>query len=835
MKSSHIQIIKSCLNCVGAMVILSSSAQLCAREVQTKDFMQKFDKRYGQVEVGGRTVGIEFHKSWPTPSRISFYYPVANSIEFSNDYWKRDESKPFDIKLSVDDKELQLGREPFDYQYVPYSVNFSKSFVGYNVDFDYNFGDRLPVAVMKITIENTSAKKHDFALNMMLRTSIHTSHAYTLLDKADVSSTEDNQVHITDFNGEKGADNAVVFIANAGMEPIAATAAGKAGVEVKDPKAAFNYKESLLPGQTMEVIWLIGMCRHVEVADMVAKSRKEWRSNVKAMEKRVLDFVNINNFNVNDPVLMETARWSKAAIASLSHYIDGDYISMPCPAEYNFFFTHDLLVTGLGVGLFEPEFVRHGYDFLMKQVKEDNIIPHAYYWKDGKYVTEFCSSSGWNNLWFIISVASYLKHTNDIETVRKLFPVMTVSIDRMLTNRNKEGLLCTTLPDWWDAGNVPGARAYVSTLTYRALHDYVYAAITIGNTGDFLTKYPEVAKNIKMASGLLWDPEKQYLMNELTGGKMDEHYYIGSLIAPAYGLLDKEKSAQLLRTAEKELLDKNLGIRVAMPNDFDQLEDVYNLKDHEQGQPGYYFNGAIWPQGNIWYALSLIVVGEVEKAEEVIKKYITIDGIKNSPNGIPSFYETRITDEGSEKYGAIDKPTFLWQGGWYFYILYQLAGMRECPWNIYFVPEIPESFKNVSYELTLMGALCKVENKGFGKFFKEIKVDGKVSNSAVVTTPAKEIILVRGLPERPYLAAASGIVKGVDVKDGSLFVNMAGIKGKQAVLTVVSPLELDSVFVDGQKMMRDTVFSAESEGVYTYTLSIDFDSANLTVVITFQG
>src|SRR5437870_13328446 len=53
-----------------------------------------FDRHYGQVEVGGRYVGAEFHRSRPLPSRISFYYPVANSIDLSTDYLRRDESLP---------------------------------------------------------------------------------------------------------------------------------------------------------------------------------------------------------------------------------------------------------------------------------------------------------------------------------------------------------------------------------------------------------------------------------------------------------------------------------------------------------------------------------------------------------------------------------------------------------------------------------------------------------------------------------------------------------------------------------------------------------------------
>jgi len=43
-----------------------------------------------KIEVGSPYVGMEFHHSFPVPQRISFYYPVANSIDLSTDYWKRD-------------------------------------------------------------------------------------------------------------------------------------------------------------------------------------------------------------------------------------------------------------------------------------------------------------------------------------------------------------------------------------------------------------------------------------------------------------------------------------------------------------------------------------------------------------------------------------------------------------------------------------------------------------------------------------------------------------------------------------------------------------------------
>lgn len=827
------KIIKN-LVCGSATLLLFST--LSAGEITTKDLMQKFDKHYGQVEVGGRYAGIEFHKSWPTPSRMTFYYPVSNSIEFSPGYWERYESKPFDIKLTVGDKTQQLGQEPYSYSYVPYCVIFDKKFDEYDVTFEYNFCDTLPEAVMSITVKNTSDKKISMGLDLSLMSSIHTSSSYDLLNKADVSYINEGTAGVTDFDQYKASGPSSVFMINAGLKPEAPVT--QVGKDVQDPKMGFKYALDVSPGESMNVILLIGTCKPSETQQIIAKSIKEWKSSVKATSNRVLKLVNMDNFSVNDPTLMETVNWSKAEIGSLSHYIDGDFISMPCPAEYNFYFTHDLLVTGLGMMLFDPSFAKHGYDFILKRIDpKENVLLHAYYWKDDKYLTEFCGGDNWNNLWLIISASSYLKNTGDIETVKKLFPVMTVSINNVLGGVDDKGLICADRPDWWDAGSVHGQRAYMSILTYKALGDYVYTAIKLGKTDDSLLQYLQKAEKMKTALNKhLWDSKKEYLMNELTTGKMDEHYYIGSLMAPAYGLLDKERSTKLLATAGKILLDKKLGIRVAMPMDFADKDNVekYHFSGNEQGMPGYYFNGAIWPQGNIWYATSLIANGQLKEAEQVIKKYITIDGIKNSPNGTPSFYETRITAPNTPQYGQIDKPSFLWQGGWYMYILYQLAGMRENSWNIYFYPVLPENFTDVNYKLMIWGDLANVKYEGNGNYFKKIQIDGKRANSAVMTTSVKDIVLTRGMPEQPYLAEASCIVDSVKFKDNVLNINLIGIKGESTILTVVSPIELDSISNNDQKLEKDAISSTKSGAIYTYTVIVSLDSGKNVVGLSFK-
>ncbi len=59
------------------------------------------------------------------------------------------------------------------------------------------------------------------------------------------------------------------------------------------------------------------------------------------------------------------------------------------------------------------------------------------------------------------------------------------------------------------------------------------------------------------------------------------------------------------------------------------------------GAPYVYLNGGVWPQGNIWYGLGLLKNGYPAESLEILRKYLTLDGIRHSPWGQPSFYEYR--------------------------------------------------------------------------------------------------------------------------------------------------------------------------------------------------
>jgi hypothetical protein len=116
----------------------------------------RFEGKQGQVEVGGNFVGAEFHKSSPLPSRISFYYPVANSIDLSSDYWKRYESKPFTATLTFDGQSEEIGRESFNYTYTPYYAVFEQQRQDYHILISYHFCEDLPAMAVQFRIRNRS-------------------------------------------------------------------------------------------------------------------------------------------------------------------------------------------------------------------------------------------------------------------------------------------------------------------------------------------------------------------------------------------------------------------------------------------------------------------------------------------------------------------------------------------------------------------------------------------------------------------------------------------------------------------------------------------------------
>ncbi|MEJ2535743.1 MAG: hypothetical protein P8048_01570, partial [Calditrichia bacterium] len=322
----------------------------CFSLIFGKDLDVFFDGKTGQIEVGGKYAGLEFHHSRPLPSRISFYYPLANSLDLSTDYWKRDESMPFSLSIEHGGKIDSIGYNGFVYRYTPYSIIFQESFTDYDINLSYDFCDDVPVIAYSIILSNISENSQEFKIHTGTKIVLRTCQTYTFKVPISSNYAEDTGLFTAHFD-YTDTDSAIVFISNAGERPNKFLQSIPDAGEVST--AQFAYSKVLKPKEEIKIIQLIGSCAKNDEDNIVSKFLSNWNTSVSKYKDQVENYALLNSpIMVGDSIIEQTASWSKAVLASNIHYLNNKFVPMPCPAEYNFFFTHDALLTNLGAVYF---------------------------------------------------------------------------------------------------------------------------------------------------------------------------------------------------------------------------------------------------------------------------------------------------------------------------------------------------------------------------------------------------------------------------------------------------------------------------------------------------
>ncbi len=811
--------------------IISIGLPLCISDVAAQNndsLLIKSKKEVGQIEVGSPYVGIEIHKSFPMLNRISFYYPVANSIDISEDYWKRENYRIISVGLKVGESPKRfLEKEIYEVEQTPYTVSFTKQKYESDIKISYEFCKNQPAMVITYEITNKSNTEKDYEIYTRLETILRTSHSYKLKDKA-LTQFEKNGAIIRINYDEIETGNAQVFIANVGLLPSSFTTVGDINLDewwlnnngpltgktiqkkTGKPAAAYIYKKKLLPGNTLKIIQVIGSSKINEAEERTKYLLNGYGKEVAEYEKYVLEeALTKKEITTGDEDLDFTAHWAKAVLSTNKHYIDGHIVPMPAQAQYNFYFTHDALLTDLAAVNFDLARVKNDLKFIIKHANAEKVIPHAYYWKDTDYKTEFAGTENWNHFWFVMLCARYLRHSNDVEFTKVLYPYVVKSIQTALMNKGEDGLMWSFRPDWWDIGNNLGPRAYMTILAVRALREFNFISAALDKDLSIIKYYEESAE--RMHNNLidkLWDDKLNYLISYYEDGSKDDHIYMGSLLASHLNLLDEIKNRELIATAKKYLLDERLGIYTLYPMDFHELIDFMKFAGNEAGEPYHYANGGIWPHGNAWYALSLINNGFKDEAYEFIKKIMTIRGAIDSPNGQPAMYEYRISDKTNpEIYGKVDKPQFLWAGGWYLYTLYNLFGISENEWNISFDPYIPEELESIKLSLTVNGELIPIEINGHGKTISTIFYNGTSIPSAIIPSDFEEpknIAIKLGKTNTPYLSSANTKIKSPEYNNENKILNFVfeSFKSHLAEFEITSPFEPEEVLINDKEKLK---------------------------------
>jgi hypothetical protein len=851
------KMMKECLSITAILVLAMSAA---AQKVTAPSV--HFAGKHGQVEVGGRFVGFESHNSLPLPNRISFFYPVANSIDLSTDYWHRGLSRPLVIGLKVNDGPKRwMGLEPYEYELAPYTVSFEKKDSTCGIKVSYDFCLNEPAMVMRLGITNLSATNQHLEIFARLETSVRTCQSYTVKNRAWTTFDTVGTAIYACFD-ETDTDSAQVFVANVGEKPSSWTSsASEIGLPESDinwwmnhsspllettisrtnPQravAAFLYEKDLSPHGTMTIIQLIGSCKQYEGKARVKYLVDNWQKEIDGYQLFVQQESKKSLLRCGDPVIDETVTWAKALLASNAHYLDGHILPMPCPAEYNFFFTHDVLLTDLAAVFFDVERVKKDLLYIVSKADDKYTIPHAYYWRDDGYKTEYCTPDNWNHLWFILVAGTYLRHTGDKATLEKILPYLQRSINQVLSNRQEDDLMYAYRPDWWDMGRSFGPRSYITILTIRALREMLFVASTLGNdTYDFQASELLARHMQQQLNANLWDDKLNYLINYNEGRAKDEHIYIGSLLAAHYDVIDIGRKRLLVETAKSRLLDENIGVRNVMPADFNELISYFKFNGNEAGEPYFYANGGVWAHGNAWYLLALISIGRNNEAFDLMKKLMTVRGVMNSPNGQPAMYEYRYANPASPDYGRIDKPCFLWAGGWYLNVLYHIFGVQENEWSLAFHPTLPDGVAKTDYDLTIRGKPVRIQIQGRGSAIERILFDGRPSATAVIPEGAarlENISIKLGAPQKPYLnSAQSALVSShYDPMRKMLAMVFRAFPHHENSIEVISPFKPKNVSVDG-KRSQSRISTLEKENYYQAALTCRHTAQIQQIVIQF--
>jgi hypothetical protein len=816
----------------------------CTASAQPGDLLSvHFAGRFGQVEVGGPYAGVEFHGSRPLPSRISFYAPVANSIDVSTDYWKRGESRPMAAALRVNGgAPVELGKEGWAYTLSPHRVRFDETVSGIACTMTYEFCEDAPAMVYRLVFTNTTGASVALEAYTHLRITLRSCQTYARFDSARTEYDAGAGAALFRFD-DRALGQAVCFVQNAGLRPSGWTTSGEElGIDdhggshwLRSPAelgkrefrgpgkgitvAAFVYRATLAPGDSIAIVQIIGSGDASRVANVIQKLPRTWRKEVGRYDLRVERLaLSGTRFSSGDPSLDRSAAWARGILAANAHYIDGRIVPMPCPAEYNFFFTHDLLLTDLAAVQWDTGRVRRDLRFVAALAK-DSIIPHAYYWRDSAFVTEYCTPDNWNHLWFVIATGSYLRHSGDGATARTLFPLVTKSISEVLRQRREDNLMYGYRPDWWDIGHVDGARAYLTILTIRALREYVALNVHLARSstgvparGSYLLELETIADSMQQAlQTQLWNPRREYLMERI-GREEDPHVFMGPVVAAVYGLLDDVHARRLVATAERELVDPRLGVRTVAPADFQTTDAIasYRLVGNEAGQPYYYINGGIWPHANAWYVMALARLGRANDALNFLRRTMSLDGVMASPCGHPAMFEYRCADTASSEYGTIDKPSFLWAGGFYLYALYRLFGVDEDEWNISLggtavpiddsigtdrgsgtgVPARGSSRIHPEVRFPLaFGTVKDVKLPGSATGARSLIADGKALHSIVLPMSARRARSLKAAPKpsrTPVVLAANTILEDVHAGPAAktLSMDLSSFPGHAVVVKV---------------------------------------------------
>jgi hypothetical protein len=167
-------------------------------------------------------------------------------------------------------------------------------------------------------------------------------------------------------------------------------------------------------------------------------------------------------------------------------------------------------------------------------------------------------------------------------------------------------------------------------------------------------------------------------------------------------------------------------------------------------------------------------------------------------------YEYRFADTSSAEYGKIDKPSFLWAGGFYLNVLYRLFGVSENEWNLSISMPRASQYDSTSFSLAF-GSLKDISIAGKGARLHSF-TDGS-TNIASLVLPLDAAQSARyeihvGSVENPYLEKINAILYNAEYvgEKKSLECVFSSFKGHAVTAFVIGAKRAKKVLIDGKTL-----------------------------------
>lgn len=386
--------------------------------------------------------------------------------------------------------------------------------------------------------------------------------------------------------------------------------------------------------------------------------------------------------------------------------------------------------------------------------------------------------SGFNDdpLWMILSVATYIKETGDMDILKEMVPFenddslsqtmmehLRRSFNHVIENVGPHGLPLIGRADWNDCLNLncysatPGESFQTAN---NGTDGLVAESVFIGGMFAYIgPEYVELCKRLGMEEEALRAQKEIDRMKEL----VLEHGFDGEWFLRAYdakgnkvGSSENEEgkifiepqgmcvmgeigieSGEAIKALDsaKKWLDTDYGMVLNQP-----AYTKYHLELGEISSypPGYKENAGIFCHNNPWMAMAEATVGRGDRAFEIYRKICPayLEGISDIHRTEPYVYSQMVAGKDAVRHGEAKNSWLTGTASWnYITITQGILGVKPHFDGLEIDPCIPTSWKGYQVKRSYRGTVYHIQidnSKQVSKGVSEVYVDGVLQKGNVV-------------------------------------------------------------------------------------------------------